>query len=256
MPATQPRHHLEAEHSPARIRSRLLEKNHGGYIRDAMLGAIDGGITSFVVVAGAVGAGFSSIVVIILGCANLLADGFSMAASNFIGIRSEKEKAEQAHREEQLHIDLIPDGQREELRQIFASKGLEGRTLDEVVEIIAANRELWAQTVVQELFGMQPVDAGKPLRAGAATFVAFVVIGAIPLLPFIVPGLAADQAFAASAVVTSLAFFAVGFAKGRLLDSPAVRSGFETLMIGGGAAVMAYGIGVVLRAWLGGEVTV
>lgn len=255
MPVTRQRHHLEAEHSPARIRSRLLEKNHGGYLRDAMLGAIDGGITSFVVVAGAVGAGFSSVVVIILGCANLLADGFSMAASNFIGIKSEKEKAERAHREEQLHIDLIPEGQREELRQIFANKGFEGRTLDEIVDIIAANRELWAQTVVQELFGMQPVDAGKPLRAGAATFVAFVGIGAIPLLPFVIPGLPPGRAFAASAVITSLAFFTVGFAKGRALESRAVRSGFETLMIGGGAAVLAYGIGVVLRAWLGGEVT-
>lgn len=221
-----------------------------------MLGAIDGGITSFAVVAGAVGAGFSSVVVIILGCANLLADGFSMAASNFVGIKSEKEKTEQAHREEQLHIDLIPEGQREELRQIFANKGFEGRTLDDIVDTISANRELWAQTVVQELFGMQQVDAGKPMRAGAATFVAFVVIGAIPLLPFIVPGLPPDRAFAASAVVTSLAFFSVGFAKGRSLDSPPVRSGFETLLIGGGAAILAYGVGVGLRAWLGSDVTV
>jgi len=233
----------------------LREKNHGGYIRDAMLGAIDGGITSFVVVAGAVGAGFSSVVVIILGCANLLADGFSMAASNFIGIKSEKEKAEQAHREEQLHIDLIPEGQREELRQIFANKGFKGRTLDDIVDTISANRELWAQTVVQELFGMQQVDAGKPMRAGAATFVAFVAIGAIPLLPFIVPGLAQDRAFAASAAVTSLAFFFVGYAKGRALGGPAARSGFETLLIGGGAAILAYGVGVVLRAWLGNDVT-
>ena len=220
-----------------------------------MLGAIDGGITSFVVVAGAVGAGFSSVVVIILGCANLLADGFSMAASNFIGIKSEKEKAEQAHREEQLHIDLIPEGQREELRQIFANKGFKGRTLDDIVDTISANRELWAQTVVQELFGMQQVDAGKPMRAGAATFVAFVAIGAIPLLPFIVPGLAQDRAFAASAAVTSLAFFFVGYAKGRALGGPAARSGFETLLIGGGAAILAYGVGVVLRAWLGNDVT-
>lgn len=220
-------------------------------MRDAVLGAIDGGITSFVVVAGAVGAGFSSVVIIILGCANLLADGFSMAASNFLGIRSEKEKAEQAHLEEMLHIDLVPEGQREELRQIFANKGFAGRTLEEIVDTIAANRELWAQTVVQELFGMQQVEADRPFRAGTATFVAFVAIGAIPLLPFIIPGLDPDRAFVFSAIVTLLAFFAVGYFKGRALGRSGFSSGLETFTIGSGAALLAYMIGALLQAWLG-----
>lgn len=251
MPNAPSRSNLEALHAPAHIRRRLRDRGNGGYIRDAVLGAIDGGITSFVVVAGAVGAGFSSVVIIILGVANLLADGFSMAASNFLGTRSEKEKADQAHRDEQLHIDLVPEGQREELRQIFASKGFEGRTLEEIVDTIAADRELWAQTVVQELFGMQQVDAGKPLRAGAATFLAFVAIGAIPLLPFLVPGLDPDRAFWLSAAVTSAAFFSVGYLKGRALQRPAVSAGMETLLLGGGAALLAYAVGVGLRAWLG-----
>lgn len=247
------RHDLEAEHAPAHIRRRLQERESGSYIGDAVLGAIDGGITSFVVVAGAVGAGFSSAVVIILGFASLLADGFSMAASNFLGTKSEKEQAEQAHRKEQQHIDLVPDGQREELRQIFAAKGFEGRVLEEIVDTIARNRELWAQTVVHELFGLQTVDAGQPLRAGTATFAAFLVIGAIPLLPFVVPGLPPERAFAVSAVVTSLAFFFVGFIKGRALDRPAVYAGFETLLIGGGAAVLAYAVGALLQAWIGSD---
>lgn len=250
--SARPRSDLEAEHAPARIRRRLKEKkNHGGYIGDAVLGAIDGGITSFVVVAGAVGAGFSSVVVIILGFASLLADGFSMAASNFLGTKSEREKAEQAQREEQQHIDLVPDGQREELRQIFANKGFEGRTLDDIVDTISANRELWAQTVVQELFGLQPVDAEKPIRAGAATFGAFLTIGTIPLLPFVVPGLDPGRAFVISAAVTSLAFFAVGFLKGRALGGRPVYAGIETLVIGGAAALLAYGVGALLQGWLG-----
>jgi VIT1/CCC1 family predicted Fe2+/Mn2+ transporter len=252
MPARS-RYDLEAEHAPARIRRRLNEKkNHGGYIGDAVLGAVDGGITSFVVVAGAVGAGFSSVVVIILGFASLLADGFSMAASNFLGTKSEREKAEHPQREERQHIDQIPDGHREEMRQIFASKGFEGRTLDDIVDTISANRELWAQTVVQELFGLQPVDAGRPIRAGATTFAAFLAIGAIPLLPFVVPGLDPDRAFVTSAVVTSLAFFSVGFLKGRALAGRAVHAGIETLVIGGGAALLAYAVGAILQGWLGG----
>ena len=245
---------LEAEHKPARIRRRLGERNGGGYIGDAVLGAIDGGITSFVVVAGAVGAGFSGAVVIILGFASLLADGFSMAASNFLGRKSEREKVEQVQRAELQHIDLVPEGQREELRQIFASKGFEGAMLEDIVDTIARNRELWARTVVQELFGLQPVDAGKPVRAGAATFVAFLVIGTIPLLPFLLPVLDIERAFAASAVVTSLAFFFVGFVKGRALGRPALSSGFETLLIGSAAAVLAYGVGALLNYWLEGGV--
>jgi vacuolar iron transporter family protein len=251
MPASQ-RDDLEAEHAPARIRRRFNERNQGGYIGDAVLGAIDGGITSFVVVAGAVGAGFSSAVIIILGFASLLADGFSMAASNFLGTKSEKEKAEQAQREEQKHIDLVPEGQREELRQIFARKGFDGRTLEDIVDTIARNRELWAQTVVQELFGLHPVDSGKPIRAGAATFAAFLAIGALPLLPFVVPGLDPDRAFVVSALVTSLAFFSVGYLKGRALGGRAVYAGIETFMIGGGAALLAYAVGAVLQNWLGG----
>lgn len=251
MPSSQ-RYDLEAEHAPARIRGRLNERRQGGYISDAVLGAIDGGITSFVVVAGAVGAGFSSTVIIILGFASLLADGFSMAASNFLGTKSEKERAEQAQREEQKHIDLVPEGQREELRQIFAAKGFDGRTLEDIVDTIARNRELWAQTVAQELFGIHPVDAGKPVRAGAATFAAFLLIGALPLLPFVVPGLDPGRAFFVSAVVTSLAFFAVGYVKGRALGGRAVFAGLETFVIGGGAALLAYGVGAVLQNWLGG----
>jgi VIT1/CCC1 family predicted Fe2+/Mn2+ transporter len=220
-------------------------------VGDAILGAIDGGITSFAVVAGAVGAGFSSVVVVILGFASVLADGFSMAVSNYLATKSEKEAAEQAHREEQRHIDAIPEGQREELRQVFASKGFEGETLERIVETISGNRELWAETIVQEMFGLYTVDAGKPFRAGLATLVAFLTVGVIPLMPFLFPALAPELAFATSAAATSVAFVAIGFFKGRALGQPPLRASLETLLVGGSAALLAYGVGALLQSWIG-----
>lgn len=251
MPPAQPRHELEAEHRPHRIRRRMQSKGSGNHVGDAILGAIDGAITSFAVVAGAVGAGFSAVVVVVLGFASVLADGFSMAVSNYLATKSEKEAAEQAHREEQRHIDAIPEGQREELRQVFASKGFEGETLEQIVETISGNRQLWAETVVQEVFGLYTVEAGKPFRAGLATFAAFLIVGVIPLVPFLFPALAPEQAFATSAAATSVAFVAIGFFKGRALDQPPLRASLETLLVGGSAAVLAYGVGALLQSWIG-----
>ncbi|NBC48905.1 MAG: hypothetical protein GVY22_13145 [Gammaproteobacteria bacterium] len=255
MAAQQPRQrsrwHLARAHRGAEVRTRLESEGGGGHLGDAVLGAIDGGITSFAVVAGAVGGGFSSLVVVILGVASLLADGFSMAVSNYLGTKSDAQAADQAHREELRHIDTIPAHQCLELRELFAAKGFKGETLDRIVETIAADRDLWAKTVTQEEFGLQPGDTGQPLRSGAATFAAFVLVGTIPLVPFAVPGLTIEQAFLASIAATSLAFLGVGIAKGWALDQSRVRAGLETLLTGGGAAGLAYGAGALLRAWLG-----
>ena len=86
-------------------------------------------MTTFAVVAGVVGAGLSSKIVIVLGVANLLADGFSMGVSNYLGTKVEEEQKSRARRVEEQHIEMIPDGEREEVRQIFKAKGLEGSEL-------------------------------------------------------------------------------------------------------------------------------
>lgn len=251
MVGTQPRRNLEHEHRPERVRRRLLAGGGGGHVGDAVLGAVDGGITSFAVVAGAVGGGFSSVVVVVLGFASLLADGFSMAVSNYLGTKSESEGAEEAHREERRHIEKVPEGQFEELREIFAAKGFEGETLQRIVEALSSDKQLWAETVAREEFGVQPSDTGKPLRAGGATFAAFLAAGLVPLAPFLVPALTPRQAFIGSIAVTTLAFLVIGLLKARALQQPPLRSGLETLLTGGGAALLAYGVGTLLRSWLG-----
>lgn len=232
------------------MRRRLSERRRQSYLGDAVLGGIDGCVTTFAVVAGAVGGGFSGLVVIILGFANLFADGFSMAVSNYQGTKSEREQVEEARRSEERHIEEIPTGEREEIRQIFASKGFEGETLENIVEVITNDRRLWVDTMLTEELGLE-VEGPNPLRAALATFVSFLIVGFIPLAPFIVPNLSQETSFLASSIGAACAFFGVGTAKGLVLGRSAFRAGLETLLTGGGAALLAYVVGAWLRQAFG-----
>jgi hypothetical protein len=158
------RERLEAEHRPEAVRQRLLERRGQGYLGDAVLGGIDGCVTTFAVVAGAVGAGFSGLVIVVLGFANLLADGFSMAVSNYQGTKSQLERVEEARLSEERQIEEIPSGEREEVRQIFAAKGFSGDTLDSVVEVITKDRGLWVDTMLAEELGLE-VQGPDPHRS-------------------------------------------------------------------------------------------
>jgi VIT1/CCC1 family predicted Fe2+/Mn2+ transporter len=243
-------HLLWAEHAEHRISERLDSGRAHSYLRDAILGGIDGCVTTFAVEAGAVGAQFSPVVVVILGFANLLADGFSMAASNYMGAKSEKEQVEEARREEHRHIDEVPGGEREEVRQLFARKGFSGDTLDRIVDVITADRKLWVDTMVREELGLQ-LERPAPLRSGLATLIAFILVGFVPLIPFLFPLVAAEHRFFASAAATAVAFFLVGTLKGRALGRGHIVSGLETLAIGGSAALLAYLVGAFLRRVVG-----
>lgn len=237
---------LREEHHAESIRARLDERRAHSYLGDAVLGAIDGCVTTFAVVAGSLGAQFPGVVVVVLGFANLLADGFSMGASNYLGTKSERERIENARREEHRHIEEVPHGEREEIRQIFESKGFQGEALEHIVDVITRNRDVWVDTMITEELGL-PLAGPSPVRAGLSTFAAFVAAGLVPLLPFLTRGIGDAQRFLASAVMTGLVFFLVGMLKGRALERPALRAGLEMLAIGGGAAVVAYAAGAALH---------
>jgi VIT1/CCC1 family predicted Fe2+/Mn2+ transporter len=242
---------LTSDHTPEAIRQRLDLGPRTSYLRDLVYGAIDGTITTFAVVAGVVGASLRPTVIIILGVANLVADGFSMAASNFLATRSEREQRERVKREEERHVASFPEGEREEVRQIYAAKGFTGADLERAVEIITADRKRWIDTMLQEEHGL-PSSSLQPFRSGAATFVAFVAVGTVPLLAFLYDWLvgALTRPFMWSSLLTAMAFFSVGALKGRFVDLPAWRAGAETLAVGGIAALAAYGLGAALGGLL------
>src|SRR6185295_8980039 len=108
------------------------------YLRDWIYGGIDGSVTTFAVVTGVVGAALSPVVIVIMGFANLLADGFSMAASNFLGTKSENDDMRRRETIEQRHIEVAPEGEGEGVHQIFATKGFDDADLECVVELITS----------------------------------------------------------------------------------------------------------------------
>ncbi|MCC6907688.1 MAG: VIT1/CCC1 transporter family protein [Phycisphaerales bacterium] len=241
---------LRREHTPEAIQSRLSAGMRHSYLRDFIYGAIDGAVTTFAVVAGVVGADLPLGVVIILGLGNLFADGFSMAISNYLGTRAEHQIRTRTRRTEEMHIRTIPEGEREEIRQLFAGKGFTGEQLDMVVDVITADPKRWVDTMLTEEHGLA-LEGVSPWRAGLMTFIAFVLIGFIPLLPYvfdlIASGAFGGAAFEWSAAMTAAAFFIVGAIKSPFVDESWWRSGLETLLVGGIAAAMAFGIGAALQ---------
>lgn len=234
---------LEHEHSPEAIAERLARGSRHNYLRDFVYGGIDGAVTTFAVVAGTIGASLSPRVVLILGGANLIADGFSMAASNFLGTRAERDDQDRLSLLEARHISLEPEGEREEVRQIYAAKGFEGNDLEKIVTIITSDRERWIETMLTEEYGL-PREVRSEWVAALSTFSAFAICGSVPLVPFV---FGMDQAFTISAVLTGLVFFLIGSAKARWSTAPWYRSGAVTLLIGGIAATLAYLAGNILK---------
>jgi VIT1/CCC1 family predicted Fe2+/Mn2+ transporter len=234
--------HLEHGHHPREIAKRLAEGPRVSYIRDWVYGGIDGTVTTFAVVAGVVGADLSTKALLILGAANLFADGFSMAAANFSGTKAESEEYEVVRRMEERHVEFAPDGEREEVRQIFRAKGFEGEALESAVNVITEKRERWIETMMTEEHGLPPISR-SPGRAALTTFLAFLACGSIPLVPFVL-GLPATVE--ASTLMTGLTFFSIGSMRSRWSPAPWWRAGLETFVIGMSAAAMAYAVGLIL----------
>jgi vacuolar iron transporter family protein len=229
---------MERSHSRQASARRLARAPAVSYLRDWAHGGIDGAVTTFAIVAGAVGAELSNRVALILGLANVVAHGFLAAASNYSGTRAELDKAAEERRAE-----AVPDGEREEIRQIFRGKGFHGQDLERAVDVITADTRRWVDTMLSEEYGL-PRAVRSPLKAAGSTLAAFMLCGLVPLLPFVV---AAPSSFALSTLMTGVVFFLIGSGKSRWSPVSWWRSGLETLAIGMGAAALAYAIGYGLK---------
>ncbi|MEW6752129.1 MAG: VIT1/CCC1 transporter family protein [Candidatus Latescibacterota bacterium] len=241
-----------AAHEPGRIAHGAREE-HGGagaaYIGEMVYGGLDGIITTFAVVSGVAGAKLGSGVVVILGVANLLADGFSMATGAYLSSKSQREYYDRERQREAWEVDHFPEGEKAELRELYLRQGYSEEDARQMVEIKSRDRERWVDAMMKEELGMLP-DESHPLANGAATLASFVVAGSVPLLVYLygifVP-VAQQVAFGVSVVLSALALFALGAARVVVTRQSPAKSGLEMLLVGGLAAVVAYGVGALLK---------
>lgn len=222
---------------------------HSEHVGDFVFGGIDGVVTTFAVVAGVAGADLSATVVLVLGLANLLADGFAMGVGNFLSIRSEHERYAREREREAWEIEHVPDHEKQEIRDIYAAKGFSGAALEHAVATITSDKERWLNSMLQEELGLAR-DTRSPFKGGFVTYLAFIIIGFIPLLSFaaalFMPAVR-PHTFALSVGLTAVALFIIGALKTLVVARPFWRSGLETLFMGGLAATVAYIVGYLLK---------
>lgn len=230
-------------HEAEDIRSRLEERRKANYLRDFIYGSIDGTVTTFAIISGVFGAGLSNQTIIILGFANVLADGFSMAASNYLGTKAEIDEKNKLRQFELTQLRRAPGGELAEIREIFRLKGFSGPFLEEIVKIISKDEKEWVKIMLQEEYGIGDNERNA-LHSGVATFVAFIFFGFLPLIPFL---LNTGNSFTISTVLAGISFFVVGSFKSRWSLEKWWLSGIKTFLIGLVASLIAYYVGNLLK---------
>lgn len=221
-----------------------LVKNYEQYLSEFVYGGIDGSVTTFAVVAGAYGASLESSVVIILGFANLLGDGFSMSVGAYLSSKATRDNYRKQRDSQLLAIRNSPALEKEELRRIFRDKGIEGSLLEELVGRISSDPAHWVDIKMKESLGMIP-ESKSPLMTGLVTMVSFLIVGLIPLMVYVWDFFDPVRLhlFTVASVLTGLAFLLIGWAKAWVNDTSRLRGMLESIVLGGGAAMVAYWVG-------------
>jgi VIT1/CCC1 family predicted Fe2+/Mn2+ transporter len=220
------------------------------YLGEFVYGGVDGIITTFAVIAGAVGANLEASVIIILGLANLIADGVSMSVGSYLSKKSELENYQKHRNIELWEIDQWPDREEEEIREIYSAKGFSGKLLEEIVAVIISNKENWANEMMLGEHEMIPAKK-SPTMIGVITFFSFFILGFIPLAIYVLQFLQSNQSKKSSILIASgsafIAFIVIGYLKSYVTQTNKWKSIFETLMLGATAAGLAYYTGNMLE---------
>lgn len=237
-------------------RERILHDTHDRHGRtsrlaDVILGGQDGLVNVLGIVLGVAVAYSDPRVILTAGLAAAFAESVSMGAVAFTASLAEADFYESEREREHRHIQRYPNQEKEEIREIYQAKGFEGDLLDQIVDTITADQEVWVRVMLAEEHRIMPVD-----RRGAKSTALIVGFSAlfgsiIPLLPFlfvpVLPGMAL------ALLISALTLFGVGVYKARAttVGRPA-RSGMEMALIGVVSALVGYGIGLLFRLIPGG----
>lgn len=230
----------------------------GNYLRDMVYGANDGIVTTFAVVAGVAGANLPTNIILIMGFANLFADGLSMSLGNYLGIKSELEYIQRQKEKEEWQVKHIPDLEKHEVEQLLSAKGFRGETLKKGVETITADKKRWVDYMLDQELGLKAKSRQNPLKNALVTFLSFNLAGLAPLLPYIFLSLNRNfsldsgfNPFTFSIILTGSALFLAGSLRSLVTEKKAFHSGIEMFVIGALAAAAAYLTGFLIQKGLG-----
>lgn len=235
-------------HTVHAIATEEHTKASGKYVGDMVYGALDGTVTTFAVVSGVQGANLAHSIVLILGFANLIGDGLSMAIGNYLGTKSELEYIKQERAREEWEIEHYPEGEKEEIRHIFSKKGFKGKDLERAVKIVTSDKKVWTDTMMLDELGLTEEDK-TPIWSALATFVAFITAGFIPLLIYVLSLFIQFDfnLFIVSMILSGITLFVAGSLRTFVTGRNWLRSGLEMLFVGSIAAGAAYLVGYLLQ---------
>jgi VIT1/CCC1 family predicted Fe2+/Mn2+ transporter len=237
-------------HRAAVVETQAREPWHraggGGTLRAAIFGVSDGLVSNAALVLGIAGAtsGGDGSFVVLAGVAGLLAGAFSMAAGEYVSMRSQTEVLERQIELERAELEAMPEEEEKEIAAIYRGRGFGEAEAAAIAKKLMSDPKIALETLVREELGLDPEELGSPWGASIGSFVSFAVGAFVPLLPFIL--LTGGTALAVSIGLTSLALFAVGASVSLLTGRSALYSGARQLLIGIAAAGITYVIGSLI----------
>ncbi|MSO21020.1 MAG: hypothetical protein EXQ56_11270 [Acidobacteria bacterium] len=246
----------DARHAmPTAATTGTMELRHrglssGGNLRATVFGVNDGLVSNASLIMGVAGATLDaarnnpSDMIVLSGFAGLLAGAFSMAAGEYISVRSQREMYEHQIGLEREELAEYPEEEAAELALIYEARGLSRPEAAKLAQAMIANPEQGLATLAREELGLNPEELGSPWGAAVFSFLAFSAGALIPLSPFLL--LSVDQALYVTAAVTAISLFSVGATLSLFTGQAAVRGGLRMLFIGGAAGLLTFSIGKIL----------
>jgi VIT1/CCC1 family predicted Fe2+/Mn2+ transporter len=213
----------------------------GGTLRAAVFGVNDGLVSNTSLILGVASATADAQVIVLSGVAGLLAGASSMAAGEYVSVRSQRELLEHQLDAERAELEAYPAQEAAELSLIYQARGLDQAAADELARRLIAHPEHALDTLAREELGVDPGELGSPWRAAGSSLVAFAAGASLPLAPFLV-GLGA-AALPVAIVVAALALFGVGAALSLFTGRSPWAGGLRMLLIGAAAGALTSAIG-------------
>lgn len=215
----------------------------GGNLRAAVFGVSDGLVSNTSLIVGVAGALSDPRTILITGAAGVLAGALSMAAGEYVSMRSQRELFAAKIAEEREQLASRPKEEVDELARIYHSRGLPLELACRISKALSKDEKVALATHAREELGLDPDDLGSPLGAAGSSFVSFAVGAFVPVLPFL---LRVHAPFGTAVGLAAAALFAVGAVTARLTGRKVVPGGVRLLLVGGGAGIIAYLIGRLL----------